>query len=222
MTAFDVRSVVPVGGMTGDRQRGGFARPRLVGMRREDEPGSEFSFVHSDVHDDAIDAGEHAKLVAEAMRHLADQQITRADRVRGTARQTFVYVSAFFAVAQAVAFSSFGQEGVSPSDQTTVILFGIAAVIAVAATGVLTICVDQLRRVPDASPQDIVDQADKAIDEDEHVSNNLTKLYAKNVKERSKAIEERTKWSSWVTFSAMVSVGLILAEVLASLIVRIP
>jgi hypothetical protein len=43
------------------------------------------------------------------MRRLADQQILRAERVRGASRQAFVYVSAFFAVAQAVAFSSFGQ-----------------------------------------------------------------------------------------------------------------
>jgi len=222
MTAFDVRSVVPVEAMPRGREREDFRGPRLVGMRRDDEPGSEFSLVPGSEPADPHDPDEHAKLVAEAMRHLADQQIVRADRVRGTARQTFVYVSAFFAVAQAVAFSSFGQEVVSPSDQTTVILFGIAAVVAVAVTGVLTICVDQLRQVRDANAQDILTHADKAVDEDDHVSNSLTRLYENNARERSKAIEERAKWSSAVSYSAMISVGLILAEVLASLIVRIP
>jgi hypothetical protein len=60
------------------------------------------------------------------------------------------------------------------------------------------------------------------IDDNDHVSNNLTRLYTQNIRDRSRAIEERAAWSAAVTVGAMISVGLVLAEVLASLIVRIP
>src|SRR5689334_10774297 len=58
--------------------------------------------------DEQHDAAEHSKLVMDAMRHIADQQFDRAERVRLGARQTFLYVSALFTIGQAAAFTNFG------------------------------------------------------------------------------------------------------------------
>lgn len=63
-----------------------------------------------------FDADEHSKLVLEAMRHLADQQLEQAERVRSAARQTFVYLAGFFTLAQAAAFTGFAKESVTPWD----------------------------------------------------------------------------------------------------------
>src|SRR5687767_8980768 len=44
--------------------------------------------VTGTLEDEKHDADEHSKLVLEAMRRIADEQLERAERVRNTARNT--------------------------------------------------------------------------------------------------------------------------------------
>lgn len=172
--------------------------------------------------DDEPDPVEHSKLVLEAVRHLADQQQARAERTRSAARQMFVYVSVVFTVGQTVAFTSFGQANLVGGEQGWILKAGVVSAFALALTGVLAIITDRLRPVRDASVEDILDQADKAIDAKDFVGAYLTKLYADNAIARSKAVEDRQGWLTATTVSAVATVTLVLGEITISLISRIP
>lgn len=171
--------------------------------------------------EEEFSVAEHSKLVLEAMRHHADQQMLRAERVRSTARQMFVYVSVLFTVAQTVAFTSFGAE-VSDQAQRFILGSGLVAAVALGFTGIMALLTDQLRSVSDASPDDIARESDKAIDAGEFVGDALVKLYSDTSKARVEAIEEKRQLLRFTTRGAIATVVLVLAEIAISLVARMP
>jgi hypothetical protein len=171
-------------------------------------------------HQDALDEGR--KLAMEAMRHLADGQLDRAERVRLSARQAFVYVSGFFAVAQVVTFSAFANANIANGEQDWIVRMALGAAISVAITGILAIWTDKLRSVPDPTPKDIADAIDEAEAEGTPAADALTQLYASVVKNRSKAVKDRGAWIKATTAFAMVTVAVTLAEIVLSLLYRLP
>lgn len=166
-------------------------------------------------------ADEHSKLVLEAMRHLADQQLERAERVRSAARQTFVYLAGFFTLAQAAAFMGFASKDVTPWEQTRLIWVALVAAIALGTTGVFTLATDKLRKVKDLAPEDVAREGDEAIETDEFVADRLVKLYFDAAKQQQGAVEDRQAPSNLVQFTAAVTVLATLAEVVVSLVVRL-
>ena len=60
------------------------------------------------------------------MRQLANDQQDRGERVRNSARNTFIYLSALFTVAQTVALSGFMQDKVSDEERKLIVFFGVS------------------------------------------------------------------------------------------------
>jgi hypothetical protein len=187
----------------------------------ETESDGTLKLEHEDYPAEQHDADEHSRLVLEAMRHLADEQQARAERVRSSARNTFIYLSALFTVAQAVALGEFGESTVSDAERKWIVYVGVAAAAALALTGVITIVVDRLRRVPDIAPGDLEREADIAIDNDEFVADRFTKLYKATARERAAAIEERSPWLLSLTLGAVATVLIVVAEIVISLLARV-
>jgi hypothetical protein len=177
------------------------------------------------VNDDPADPdpAEEEKLVLEAMRHLADQQLERADRLRGTARQMFAYTTGVFTLAQSAAFVGFNQKpNIVSWEQTTLLVLAMLAGAAVIATGVATFCQDKLKTVPDISEDDVKDAEQAAVAQGTSVAPRLSAKYAKAFKERREAIEARRGDRDWVAITAAVTLGFVLLELMAAFLFRIP
>lgn len=171
---------------------------------------------------DRHEGEEHSKLVMEAMRALAEGQLERADRLRTAGRQMFVYVSAFFAVGQTVAFTGFANANVTGTEQVVLFGTGLLAAVALAVTGFRTLAADELRVSDDISPEDILREADRAIDDHEPVADRLTKLYLDAAKARLATLESRKTPLKDVTYGAVATVSLVLLEVIVAFVTRIP
>jgi hypothetical protein len=173
------------------------------------------------VDDEKHDADEHAKLVLEAMRRLSDEQVERAERVRNSARNTFLFLSGIFTVAQTATISALNSNKVSHTDRAWVIALAITAAGVLAFTGFVTIIVDHLRRVRDISTDDIEREANAAVDNDEFVGDRLITLYRASAKGRAAAVDARAKWLTSHTWAAVAVVALVVTETVLSLISRI-
>jgi hypothetical protein len=175
-----------------------------------------------DSDDELHDADERSKLVLEAMRHLADQQLERAERVRSFSRQTFVYVAALFTVAQTVTLTSFAASSVSSSERVFILIPAIAAAVLLGVAGLATLNVDRLREVRDFGVADILREAGKAErDPTFSFADRLGKLYADSAEARAAAVETRREATFWGTVAASLTIFLVVAEVVISLITRL-
>jgi hypothetical protein len=155
------------------------------------------------------------------MRHLADQHVARAERVRASARQTFAYLTAIFTVAQAGTLSGFDADELTSLEQSLMLSAALLAVVGIAAAGLLTLKADRLRRAPEIAPRDITSAGDTAHEHGEPVSDELTLLYADRIRAHSELIDERRgplKHLTWVAGSTII---LLVIQIIVALIARL-
>jgi hypothetical protein len=164
--------------------------------------------------------GEDAGLLVEAMRHLADQQVERAERVRAAARQTFAYVTGIFTLAQAGALTAFGQKQISGTEQKYILALALLAAVGVGVTAIFALSAERLRRAPEIAPDDITKAGDQAAEHGEPVGEELTLLYARRIDEQVKVINERRAPLTRVTIAAGVTIAIVVAELIVALIAR--
>lgn len=171
--------------------------------------------------EDVHDAAEHSRAVAEAMRHLADQQYDRAERLRAAARQTFLWVSALFTVTQVVALSAFGEDKITPGEQQSLMWIAIVGASFLLVTLLLTIGTDRLRKVADIAPDDLVRAADDAVESGDHFGDALVAMYHLTATRRAEAVKERREWLYSVTVFAAITVTVLVGEIVYALIIRL-
>lgn len=158
--------------------------------------------------------------LVEAMRHLADQQVARAERVRAAGRQTFAYLTAVFTVAQAGTLSTFGSDDLTRSEQTLLLIVALLALGALGATGILALVTDRLRTAPEIAPEDLTEAAGAAEERGEPVSDELILLYGERAKKQSAIIRERRTPLKALTFFAGSTIVAVIVQIAIALVAR--
>src|SRR6218665_546848 len=100
-------------------------------------------------HDDGPENFENPDLVLDAVRDVLNEQRGEAERLRSSARQTFVFVTVLFTIAQTAVFAEFGGKGaLTPGEKTWLLSLGLASVVGVGVTGFLALYADVLQSAP--------------------------------------------------------------------------
>lgn len=164
---------------------------------------------------------DDSNLLVDAMRHLADQQVARAERVRTSARQTFAYLTAIFTVAQAGTLAAFARDR-APSHHLAPWLLGlaIATVVVLGIAGVLAVKAEQLKKAPEIGPADITKAGDDAIESGEPLGEELTLLYAQRIEAQGAVIDERREPLKYLSWAAIGAIVLLVCELIVALVGR--
>ncbi len=171
--------------------------------------------------DDGLEA-EESKLVLDAVQDVLAQQRSSAERLRSQARQTFVFVSVLFTIAQTAAFTSFGENEVSGPEQRLMLLCGIAAVVGVGVTGWLALRGDKLQVVEAVAVADILRYVNDERYADVPVSDVLIKLYDAEIAKQKSVITGRRRNAGYLGDAVTITVLLVIAEIAVAFIARIP
>jgi hypothetical protein len=173
--------------------------------------------------DDDQATSEDAKYVLEAVRDVLDEQRASAERLRSSARQTFVFVSVLFTIAQTAVFTNFdGTGGLSSTEKGALLVLGIAAVAGVATTGLLALAADALQPARAVAVSDIVREVEKAASRGEPATYALIDLYDTAIKELVSVVDKRRARLSCLSVAAALTIGFVVVEIAVALLVRIP
>jgi hypothetical protein len=155
------------------------------------------------------------------MRHLADQEVARAERVRAAARHTFAYLTAIFTVAQAGTLSAFGANALNGLEQVLLLTTAILAALGILTAGLLALLADRLRDAPEIAPQDITRAVDNAYEHDESVSDALTLVYADRIKAHAEVVNGRRCLLRALNIAAGSTMIVLIAQIIIALIARL-
>lgn len=131
--------------------------------------------------------------IVDALKASADQEFHIAERLASKARQAYALAAAVFVVSQTVAFGTFGQDKLSSTDKTVVILMAIISVafLCIATKSVLD--ADDVVESGDLPLKELENDLNAAYDGDPEVVGRLGSYYLGVVRSRRKANSVRLK-----------------------------
>jgi hypothetical protein len=165
-------------------------------------------------------SSDDSRLLVEAMRHLADQQVARAERVRTSARQTFAYLTGIFTLAQAGTLAAFAHHGMPEWTEGVTLGLALGTVGCLGLAGFFAIRAEQLKPAPEIAPIDITKAADDAELSGESIGDGLVMLYARRIDQQGAVINSRRMPLKDLTSVALVTILLVVLELAAALIGR--
>jgi hypothetical protein len=165
-------------------------------------------------------SSDDSRLLVEAMRHIADQQVERAERVRTSARQTFAYLTGVFTVAQAGTLAAFAHQGMPEWAERATLVLALVTVVCLGVGGFFVIRTERLKVAPEIAPWDVTRVADEAEETGEPVGDALALLYAERIEKQGKAIDERRAPLDVLTAMAFLTIFFLILEVGVALVGR--
>jgi hypothetical protein len=165
-------------------------------------------------------SSEDSRLLVEAMRHIADQQVERAERVRTSARQTFAYLTAIFTIAQAGTLAAFAHQGMPHWAERATLVLALATVGCLGVASIFAIRAERLRVAPEIAPRDLTRTADEAESTGEPVGDALALLYAERIEKQGKVIAERRAPLDALTVVAHLTIFFLVLELGVAIVGR--
>jgi hypothetical protein len=165
-------------------------------------------------------SSEDSRLLVEAMRHIADQQVERAERGRTSARQTFAYLTGIFTLAQAGTLAAFAHQGMPTWAERATLVLSLATVACLGVASFFAIRAERLRIAPEIAPKDLTRTADEAETTGGLSETRSRLLYAERIEKQGKVIDERRVPLDVLTTMAFLTIFFLVLEVGVALVGR--
>jgi len=158
--------------------------------------------------------------MVNALRARVDEEYRIMERLDTKARQAFAFVAAFFAVVQAVAFGTFAEGGITPTERVILAVFAVTAGLSVLVVGHHLRNQEDLQTESDIKPEEILKWWNEASSENDvsvHLASGLAEVakerHANNLR-RSTLFNKLDSWARW-------SLILTSLELLVAIVIRV-
>jgi hypothetical protein len=164
------------------------------------------------------EGNERIAQAIELIQARIDEEMQVSERISGKARQLFALLSAFFAIAQTLAFGGLGFTQVTGAAKVIVVVLGAVAVVALLVCGHQVAGLEELRPEWFVKPDKLLQWAQEG--NDRTFGRQALVHLAKVANERRASNERRAEKYRHLELSARVALILIAAEILIALLFR--
>jgi hypothetical protein len=163
---------------------------------------------------------DDAGMIVGALKSLAEQEFTVAERLTSKARQAFALGAGFYVVTQSIAFGSFDASRLTAREHQWVLGLSIAAAVLLGVAGLASLRADAPVSSGDLPLARLEDDLNAAYEGDPDVVGRLGSYYLGVVTSRRKANAARLTWYRRARFAVVLSLLGTIVELIFALAAR--